>query len=188
LSRQEMSRGDMSREKYVSSIDSTISSWFFSLNEASIGLISMNMRNRLAGYPSSTDAGNYVQMLVLAPEDYVTPKLVREGLEKHRCCSGAELPPFRWGMTSSMYLGWQEHFNHLQLKLEEGSRVRTHLPLLEAAVSDLPDRLSLWATFTAEGAHNGCELFGAFVICRKSVWSKVKDSGIVSSAIFSTWD
>ena len=161
-----------------------LSSWFFSLNAASIGLVVLDMRNRLEGIPVNKEsAGGYSKTLPLRLEDYLSPDLVQQGIKKlHRCGSGSQkhLPSFLWTMTSAAYASWEDFFDSLQL--ENDQPMQSHLPLHDLpSISSLPDRLSMWITFRLKGEGDG--KLGAFVICRQSVWSQIQASGVVESVI-----
>ena len=181
--RQEESGFDCSGD--AATANALLSSWFFSLNDASIGLVVVNMRDRIEGFPVGRDsAGNYLQSLVLRRNDYETPELVRKGLTVLRRCgidSEKDLPPFLWTMTSSLYGSWAYLLGGIQL--EDSKPVVSHLPVWDLfALSDFPDRLSAWVTFSVDPTQ-GSERLGALVVCRNSVWTKIQESGLVASVI-----
>jgi hypothetical protein len=173
------------------SANSIISSWFFKANEASVGLIMVNLRNRVDFYNvGSSHAGNYVHPLVYTPDDYNTPSLIQESVANLRRCGPyalAELPSFRWNMTTSVSTNWANFYRD-EIDIDDNVKSQLHLPLYDLnALKMVPSRVSMVNIFSAfpTGVDGSERRAGAIVMCRKSVWeANIKDCGIVDEIIF----
>jgi hypothetical protein len=173
----------------VVSANSILSSWFFKVNEASVGLIVVNLRNRLDCCPvGDWNAGNYIQTLSYTPIDYSTPGKIQLSLASLRRCGSdppADLPAFRWNMTSSISVSWSNFFRE-EISLHDDITQQLHLPVFDVeSLKTLPDRVSYINVFTAcpSGINGSERRAGAFVVCRESVWSTIKECGIVEAMI-----
>ena len=176
-------------EASVVSANSTLTSWFFNLNQASIGLMSINLRSRLDGCEiGNLSAGNYVHPIIYQPSDYQTPGLIQESVKGLRRCgpeADQDLPDFGWNMTSSLSINWATYF-HEELYLHDDVQTKLHIPLLNVPLlRKLPNRVSLLLNFTANpnGIDGSERRTAAFVICRESVWEQIKKSGIIEEMI-----
>jgi hypothetical protein len=173
------------------SANSIISSWFFKANEASIGLIMVNLRNRIEFLNvGSTHAGNYVHPIVYTPPDYDTPALIQESVTNLRRCGPyalAELPSFKWSMSTSVSTNWANFYSD-EIFIDDGVKSHLHLPLIDLdALKIIPSRVSMVMIFTASptGLDGSERRAGAIVMCRKSVWeNKIKDCGIIDEMMF----
>lgn len=173
------------------SANSIISSWFFKANAASVGLIMVNLRNRVDFFNvGSSHAGNYVHPLVYTPPDYHTPALIQESVENLRRCgpyAQAELPSFGWNMTTSVSTNWANFYRD-EIDIDDNVKSQLHLPLYDLnTLKVVPSRVSMVNIFSASptGVDGSERRAGAIVICRKSVWdTNIKDCGIVDEMIF----
>jgi hypothetical protein len=173
------------------SANSIISSWFFKANDASVGLIMANLRNRVDFYGvGSSHAGNYVHPLVYTPHDYDTPALIQESVTNLRRCGPyalAELPRFRWNMTTSVCTNWASFYRD-EIYIHDSVKSQLHLPLYNLeALKMVPSRVSMVNIFTASptGVDGSERRAGAIVMCRKSVWeNNIKNCGIVEEMMF----
>ena len=187
------------------STNSAITSWFFCTNEASIGLMLVNMRNRMHKPGSESvlavplgdcHAGNYVHPIIYTPMDYETPHLIQESLHHLKRChpeTPTELPRFRWDMTSSISVNWSS-FYPPGTNVDEASgqdprslvEAELHLPLWGFPMDMFPNRVSLLHLFTAYPGRttvNKRARVGAFVMCSEAAWKNIRASGIVDEVI-----
>jgi hypothetical protein len=174
----------------VVSLNSILTSWFFVLNDASIGLMSVNLRNRLDGCDlDDSSAGNYVTCIAYTPDDYRTPGRIQHSLRRLRRCGGPdsppELPDLNWSMACSLSNDWSRMFRE-ELYLHEDVSLTLHLPLWHVEyLASLPSRFSTLHIFTAqpEGIDGTERRLGATVLCRQSVWRTILESGVVDEMI-----
>lgn len=124
-------------EPYISTND-ILSSWFFTISNADVGLIALSLRGerRQCGV-TGEDAGNYENLLTLRPNDYATPKLVREAVNGMRRAGGGKLPLGRLEQLSAhiaVLSNWSTFFNGLDLLGEDcpGLKQKLHIPMLAA--------------------------------------------------------
>ena len=182
------------------SANSILTSWFFKTNDASVGLMLVDLRNRIDLVPlGNTCAGNYVFPIPYTAADYATPDLIHNSTKTLRRCGhpATELPAFRWDKTSSISVNWS---NHLVDGISfhgggDGDVTMTqHLPIWDFSSEMFPNRVSCMQIFTAcprrgRGKTTGNELeskktrAGAFVMCSESAWEKIRNSGIVDEMI-----
>lgn len=177
------------RSASVVSGNSILTSWFFNLNAASIGLLVVDLRSRIEGCAvGNTNAGNYVHTLPYTPSDYGTPGLIQESVKRlKRCGPGAseDLPKFGWDMTASMLVNWSNH-NRDDIYLNDNVKTQLHLPLVDSNFLErIPNRTSCLILFTAHptGIDGSERRLGAMVICRQTVWEKLQTTGIVEEMI-----
>ena len=147
--------------------NSILTSWFFQLNEADIGFMTVSLRDRLSEDCSVSPfhAGHYTGAIPYAPTDFSTPALVEESVAKLQRCGTplggndkttgpAKLPAFRWNHKASISLNWATYFQHkLQLSPPDGPPCRqlSHRILYDADIlKTVPGRLSLCCMFTAD--------------------------------------
>jgi hypothetical protein len=173
----------------VVSLNSILTSWWFQLNGASIGLMAVNVRHRLdACEVGDHHAGNYVTTIPYTPDDYRTPGRIQQSLRRlQRCGPDAtkDLPPLSWKMTCSLSNDWSRWFRD-ELYLHDTVSLKLHMPLWHTEfVASLPSRFSSLHMFTAqpEGIDGRERRLGATVVCRRSVWDKVQASGVVDEMI-----
>lgn len=173
----------------VVSKNSVLSSWFYKLNGASIGLLLVNLRGRLDGCAvGNCDAGNYIHAIPYTAKDYVSASLIQHSLARltrHDVGKASPLPQFGWNMTSSVSVSWEQFFRK-EISLGEGATMSLHLPVYNLeSLKVLPDRVSLISTFTAcpSGTNGARRRLGALVLCRKSVASKIGRSRAVEELI-----
>jgi hypothetical protein len=173
----------------VVSVSSMLTSWFFVLNDASIGLQSVNLRNRIDGCElNDSSAGNYVTHIGYTPDDYRTPGRVQHSLRRLSRCgpnSPPELPALSWVTTCSLSNDWSRLFRD-ELYLHDDVSMMLHMPLWNIEfLASLPSRFSALHTFTAlpEGIDGRERRLGALVLCRRSVWNKILESGVVEEMI-----
>lgn len=175
----------------VVSLNSILTSWFFQLNGASIGLMAVNVRHRLDDCELGEDhAGNYVTTIPYTPDDYRTPGRIQQSLRRLQRCGNPgeppkDLPPLSWSMTCSLSNDWSRWFRD-ELYLHDDVSLKLHMPLWHTEfVASLPSRFSSLHMFTAqpEGIDGRERRLGATVLCRKSVWGKIQESGVVEEMI-----
>ena len=144
-------------ETSSSSTNSLLTSYFFKQNEASIGMMLVDLRQRLdEECPELTTslAGNYTFPIIYTPQDYDKPDLIQKSLKTMKRCSGdgssdgsgtndeeneamKPLPRFRWDMTPSISVNWcNNSLNEIQL----GSSCQPvlHLPIWNDLVKTGP--------------------------------------------------
>jgi hypothetical protein len=173
----------------VVSLNAILTSWFFVLNDAAIGLQSVNLRNRLDGCDlTDSSAGNYATLIGYTPDDYRTPGRVQHSLRRLSRCgpnSPPKLPTLSWGTTCSLSNDWSRLFRD-ELYLHEDVSMTLHMPLWNVEfLASLPSRFSALHTFTAqpEGIDGRERRLGALVLCRRSVWNKIQELGVVEEMI-----
>lgn len=175
----------------VVSLNSTLTSWFFRINQASLGLMAVELRHRLDGHGCHLDdrlAGNYLHTIVYTPSDYRSPGLVQQSLRNMKRCGPDTpdmLPNLGWNMTCSLSNDWSKFYRN-ELYLHDDVSTSLHLPLWNLHVlASLPNRLSSLHVFTARpcGIDGSERRLGAVVLCRESVWATIKESGIVDEMI-----
>jgi hypothetical protein len=126
--------------------------------------------------------------LSYTPIDYSTPGKIQLSLASLRRCGSdppADLPAFRWNMTSSISVSWSNFFRE-EISLHDDITQQLHLPVFDVeSLKTLPDRVSYINVFTAcpSGINGSERRAGAFVVCRESVWSTIKECGIVEAMI-----
>ena len=152
------------RARDLVSENSILTSWFFRLNQADIGFMSVSLRDRLCESCSVSPfhAGHYTGGIPYAPIDFATPVLVEESVGKLQRCGTSpdnngptKLPPFRWNHKASISLNWATYFQH-KLQLSPTAQTKpcqqlTHRILYDAEILNaVPGRLSLCCMFTAD--------------------------------------
>lgn len=166
--------------------NSIIASWFFRMNDAGLGILMMDLRNRLGDKCEigDTDAGNYVHAMVCSEEDFATPSGVQHVVQTMNRQTSSDQIKLDTNRNSSMCVNWANFF-HEELKLADGCRQTVHLPIYNTTIlKHLPDKVSALNLFTARCAGNGNERrAGAFVVCQESVWENIKKSGIIAEMI-----
>jgi len=161
--------------------NSIISSWFFRINEAAMGILMVNLRRRLSHCDiQDLDAGNYVYTLVCNEDDSASPGGVQRVVQTMH----SEVKEFDSSRKSAMVVNWANFYDQ-ELKLADDCRQTVHLPIYNTTILHyLPDKVSAINIFTARCAGNGNERrAGAFVVCQESVWEKILESGIVAEMI-----
>ena len=166
------------------SANSIISSWFFTINNCSIGMLMLSLRHRLRDCPiSDTDAGNYIHSLLCTKEDYCTPQSVQYATHTlHR--DSVQSIEFDSSESSSLCVNWANSY-HDGLILGKDCRETLHMPIYNTSLLKfLPHQVSAINIFTARCASTGVERrAGAFVVCQESVWNEIAQSGIVEEMI-----
>jgi len=186
------------------SANSVLTSYFFRLNVASIGMMVMDLRNRLDGTPlGDANAGNYLYPIIYTHTDYLSPVHVHKSVKGFRRCgpdTPPELPAFGWDMTSSISVSWTKHFDG-KIRLQEDAKNRSteiHLPIWDIEIRNiLPSRVSCMQLFTAGtretattgdvvGSRGGNDRthvarVGAFVMCLQPEWEDIEATGMGKS-------
>ena len=166
--------------------NSIIASWFFRMNDACLGIVMMNMRDRLGDRCAidSNHAGNYVHALVCANDDVSSPSGVQNAVQTMNRQTPLDQLNLDTNRNSSLCTNWA-NFYHDDLKLAENCHQTVHLPIYNTAILRyLPGNISALNIFTARCAGDGQERrAGAFVICRETVWEEIKNSGIIAEMI-----
>jgi len=200
--RAEAEAESIAAKQVVSSI-SVLTSWFFSVNEASVGLLLADLRGQIEECPiGDANAGNYVHFIPYTPSDYRTPTLVHDSLSSmKRCGPNSEqydMPGFMWDMTASLSADWSRYFRE-EMYLGDDVKYRIHLPVCDSENlrKVIPSRVSYMTIFTANphANHNvtlrsicadnvtASKREAAMVLCRQSVWDKINECGVVEEVI-----
>ena len=90
-----------------------------------------------------------------------------------------------WNTTASLALNWATYFRD-ELFLHDQVQQIIHLPLYDADIlCHVPGRLSMIFVFTAKptGSNGETRRAGAIVLCRQSIWEKIRKCGIVDEMI-----
>lgn len=174
------------RSSDIVSTNSAISSWFYQLNEASVGLRAVNLRHRIGGCEvTDHHAGNYIHAIAYTPANYTSIGQIEESLETLKQRGEDPLPAFSWSMTSSVSVSWDSFFRD-ELVLAADIEQTLHLPLYNLnTLRVLPDRVSIVNTFTLrpKNVNNATRTIGVLVQCRKSVSEKMMKCGVVANEL-----
>ena len=176
---------DLSSSKSLTA-NSIIASWFFRMNEACLGILMMNMRQRLGDRCpiDSNHAGNYAHALVCGAEDFSSPSGLQHAVQTMNRQTPSDHLQLDTSRNSSMCVNWA-NFYHKELNLSDECHQTVHLPIYNTTVlRNLPDKVSALHLFTARCAGKGIERrAGAFLVCRETIWEKIEQSGIVAEMI-----
>jgi hypothetical protein len=168
---------------------SVISSWFFNTANATIGLVSNNIRNHSVCGVSELDAGNYNHPIPLLPADYATPALVEQAMKSgRRRGSDNPLPTFTWDATFSISLDWSEFYEHqINLGNDGAFKEVLHMPLYDIEKLTAQARqLSFICTYTARASDGESKSrLGAMVVARKSLMDVIEGSSSMEEQIMS---
>lgn len=170
----------------IVSANSIISSWFFRINQAAVGMLMMNLRHRLPDCDiTDLDAGNYVHALVCSERDMANAEAVQHATQLlGRVDDDGEALQFDSHRNSSMCVNWANFYRD-DLLLAEDCQQTVHIPIYNTSILQyLPDKVSAINLFTARCASNGeGSRAGAFVVCQEAVWDAIELSGIVAEMI-----
>jgi hypothetical protein len=158
------------------SANSIISSWFFQLNQATIGYCMMNLRNRLYQYGcnvNNLDAGNYVHAMIFTKDQYTTPVLIQQYVNalhgtsssndplrintndgKDNADNDDTIPRFDSNdpkFLTSMSVNWANFYRDV-VEIHPQTSHRIHFPLYSGNVlsNQLSHRVSAINLFTAQ--------------------------------------
>jgi hypothetical protein len=169
----------------VVSANSILSSWFFRVNQAAVGMLMMNLRHRLPDCNiTDSDAGNYVHALVCSEQDFATSVAVQHTTLRLGRMDDESLQ-FDTHRNASMCVNWATFYRE-ELFVAEDCKQTVHLPIYNTAILQyLPAEVSAINLFTARcaGSNGGGRRAGAFVVCQEAVWKEIQHSGIVADMI-----
>jgi hypothetical protein len=172
------------------STNSIVSSWFFQVNDASFGLIMMNLRQRL---PEVTpfDSGNYVHALVYGENELKNAESIQEKIENLGNMEKNLTQPylhFDKDKKASISINWT-NFNRKELCISEFCQQKFHIPIYNTKVMQyLPEKVSAINLFTISasqciGSSSSQRQIGAFVVCQEASWKCIEQSGIILEEI-----
>lgn len=164
-----------------------VTSWFFRLVDATVGLMPYNFRNRLGMCCTDADAGNYAQAIPYAAQDYETPMFIQasRGSGKRMVSQNTPLPPHRSDNRYAISVDWRAFQKRGGLQLGGGTddeicQQTLQLPCsLAKDLDSVPKSFSFIHLFNA--GPNGEPAIS--VIAPKAVMEKIEKSGIVRKTI-----
>lgn len=162
-----------------------LASWFWRTVKPTVGLIPHDFRGMLPVL-TDVDAGHYTYAVPFMDNDYKTPLLIRDSLERGRRVgvgsSGAytSLPLLGLDATFSICPDYGVLLED-DLDLGGGSRQELHLPLYTTeGLSVIPPKVSTLISFSPGGATGNV---GAFVVAPKSKVEEIESSGVVKEIL-----
>lgn len=165
--------------------NSIISSWFFRINQAAVGILLMNLRHRLPGCDiTDSDAGNYVHAIVCSEQDIANAEGVQDATQRSGRVDDETPIQFDTDRNASMCVNWANYYQD-EIFITEECHQTVHIPIYDTAILQyLPDKVSAINLFTVRCASEiEGRRAGAFVVCQQAVWNKIKQSGIVADMI-----
>ena len=186
------------------STNDILCSFFWSLVEPHVGLMSVNFRKRL-GILDEDHAGNYANPIPYTKEDYKSPLLIRKSLDNCRragvLMGGTDrptvLPRPHAELTFSVITNWTSFLSktdkdkkQIDDTVEEeedswcssssGIKLIRHLPIIspKGMMKDMPKRMSLLIIFSS-----GVDDIGCALIAPGRVMNEIDNCGVVKEMI-----
>ena len=184
------------------STNDILCSFFWSLVEPHVGLMSVNFRRRL-DFLDEDHAGNYANPIPYTKEDYKSPLLIRKSLDNCRragvLMGGTDrptvLPRPHAELTFSVITNWTSFLSKSDKEKEQsddtveevswcssssGINLIRHLPIIspKGMMKDMPKRMSLLVIFSSGVYDIGCAL-----IAPGRVMNEIDNCGVVKEMI-----
>jgi hypothetical protein len=185
------------------STNDILCSFFWSLVEPHVGLMSVNFRKRL-DFLDEDHAGNYANPIPYTKEDYKSPLLIRKSLDNCRragvLMGGTDrptvLPRPHAELTFSVITNWTSFLSKTDKEKEavvgdtaeeeswcsssSGINLIRHLPIIspKGMMKDMPKRMSLLIIFSS-----GVDDIGCALIAPGRVMNEIDHCGVVKELI-----